>query len=792
MAKEIIPVLTLRGLVVFPGNVVTFDVGRGKSLKALDMAMQQDGRIFLTAQKAPEMEEPAMEDLYKVGTICTIKHRLRLTPDKTRVIVEGVVRGELWELTRFSDYLEGCVKLLDDSNREYTQEHNELFRRLMDTLDAYVRKNKRMTADMKSIAEKFARNLNGLVNEVANALPVDFKIKQDILSTVRVEDRAEKVIQCIVHELEIMNLEQEIQQKVQSNMGKMQKDAYLREQIKVIREELGDDSESEAQEYQEKAEALKDLPQVYEKACKEIKRLSRMPFGYPEANVISNYLDVILNFPWKVESDESIDLELAAQILDEEHYGLEKVKERILEYLAVRKMTGGAKGPLLCLVGPPGVGKTSIARSIAKALNKKYERMSLGGVRDEAELRGHRKTYVGAMPGRIVSAISQAGTKNPLILLDEVDKMGSDYRGDPTAALLEILDPEQNCNFRDHFMELPVDLSSVLFLCTANGLDGIPGPLRDRMEIIEVSSYTEEEKLQIALRHLFPKQLAIHGLSPKKVTVKEEAMTQIIRCYTAEAGVRGLEREIAKLCRRIAKLFAEGKRKSYTVNLTSVEKLLGAPKRLPEQGREESEVGVCTGLAWTSIGGVTLNIEVNVMPGTGKLELTGHLGDVMKESAMAAMSFIRSRVPELGLEPDFHSKHDIHIHIPEGATPKDGPSAGITLATALVSALTGLPCDKGVAMTGEITLRGRVLPIGGLKEKALAAYRTGIRTIVIPEDNRKDLEEIPAEIRKQIRFVPAKNMDLVLQTALIGFKQAFFCGTMNNNTAKGACVYEHI
>lgn len=792
MAKEIIPVLTLRGLVIFPGNVVTFDVGRGKSLKALEKAMQQSGRIFLTAQKAPEMEDPAMDDLYKVGTICNVKHRLRLTPDKTRVIVEGVVRGELWELTRFSDYLEGCVKILDD-RIEATPEHRQLFRQLMDTLDAYVRKNKRMTADMKSIAEKFANNLDGLVNEVANALPVDFKIKQEVLSAVRVEDRAELVIQCIVHELEIMKLEQDIQQKVQSNMGKMQKDAYLREQIKVIREELGEgDNDSEVQEYQKKADELKDLPKVYEKACKEIKRLSKMPFGYPEANVISNYLDVILNFPWKVESEENIDLEYAAQVLDEDHYGLEKVKERILEYLAVRKITGGAKGPLLCLVGPPGVGKTSIARSIAKALNKKYERMSLGGVRDEAELRGHRKTYVGAMPGRIVSSIQQAGTKNPLILLDEVDKMGSDYRGDPTAALLEILDPEQNCNFRDHFMELPVDLSEVLFLCTANSLDGIPGPLRDRMEIIEVSSYTQEEKLQIALRHLLPKQLEIHGLSPKKVTVKEDAMTQVIRCYTAEAGVRGLEREIAKMCRRIAKLFAEGKRKSYTVNLAGVERLLGTPKRLPEQGREENEVGVCTGLAWTSIGGVTLNIEVNVMPGTGKLELTGHLGDVMKESAMAAMSFIRSRVQEFGLEADFYSKNDIHIHIPEGATPKDGPSAGITLATALVSALTGLPCDKNVAMTGEITLRGRVLPIGGLKEKTLAAYRAGIRTIIIPEDNRKDLDEIPAEIRSQIRFVSAKNMDLVLQTALLGFKQAFFCGTMNSNTAKGACVYEHI
>ena len=792
MAREIIPVLTLRGLVVFPGNVVTFDVGRGKSLKALEIAMEQGGRIFLTVQKAPEMEDPAMEDLYKVGTICTIKHRLRLAPDKTRVIVEGKVRGELWELTRFSDYLEGCVNLLDDSTSVFAYEQNELFRRLLDTLDAYARKNKRVTADIKGISEKFAGNLPGLVNEIANALPVDFKIKQDILGTDPVEERAEKVIQCIVHELEIMNLEQEIQQKVQSNMGKMQKDAYLREQMKVIREELGDDSESEAQEYQEKAETLKEFPQVYEKACKEIKRLSRMPFGYPEANVISNYLDVILNFPWKVESAETIDLELAAQILDEDHYGLEKVKERILEYLAVRKITGGAKGPLLCLVGPPGVGKTSIARSIAKALNKKYERMSLGGVRDEAELRGHRKTYVGAMPGRIVNAIAQAGTKNPLILLDEVDKMGSDYRGDPTAALLEILDPEQNCNFRDHFMELPVDLSSVLFLCTANGLEGIPGPLRDRMEIIEVSSYTQEEKLQIALRHLFPKQLSVHGLSSKKVTIREDAMQQVIACYTAEAGVRGLEREIAKMCRRIARLFAEGKRKSYTVTLANVEKLLGTPKRLPEQGREEHEVGVCTGLAWTSIGGVTLNIEVNVMPGTGKLELTGHLGDVMKESAVAAMSFIRSRVHQLGLEPDFHSKNDIHIHIPEGATPKDGPSAGITLATALVSALTGLPCDKNVAMTGEITLRGRVLPIGGLKEKSLAAYRAGIRTIVIPEDNKKDLEEIPAEIRSQIRFVPAKNMDLVLQTALIGFKQTFFCGIMHNNTAKGACVYEHI
>lgn len=791
MKKDIYPILTLRGLVVLPGNVMTFDVGRERSKNAIEEAMKREEKIFLIAQKNPETENPTFDDLYSVGTICAIRQIMRFSDERIRVIVEGLERAELIEITNFLGYIEGYAGTGEEQDVK-RDIHAVLFKRIMDGLDTYIRLNKRVSADLKGYAEKYKEDLNGLIYETAYAIPFDYKVKQDILNKNSVERRGECLIDALFHEIDIINLEREIQEKVQSNIGKMQKDNYLREQMKVIRAELGEGSvENDADEYRKKAESLKFNEELYNKITKEINRLAKMPTGFAEANVIATYLDTVFELPWNIKSEENIDIGYAEEILNEDHYGLEKVKERILEYLAVRKMTGNLKGPVLCLVGPPGVGKTSIARSIARALNKKYVRMSLGGVKDESEIRGHRKTYVGAMPGRIISSIKQAGTMNPLILLDEIDKMSSDFRGDPSSAMLEVLDTEQNFSFRDHYLEFPFDLSEVLFICTANNPEGIPGPLKDRMEIIEVPSYTEEEKLQIAIRHLFPKQLKAHGLNSKNVKIEEAAVTEIIRCYTAEAGVRGLEREIAKICRKIARLFAEGKRKNYTVKLSGIEKLLGTRKRLPDKAMEKDEIGVSTGLAWTSIGGVTLNIEVNVMPGTGKLELTGHLGDVMKESAMAAMSFIRSRMEALRLDKDFYSKYDIHIHIPEGATPKDGPSAGITLATAMVSALTQIPCKKNVAMTGEITLRGRVLPIGGLKEKALAAYRTGVKTIIIPFDNIKDLEDIPENIRKDIKFVPVKNMDEVLETALSGFKQEFYCGIMNNNTPKGAYTYEH-
>jgi len=790
MANKLYPLLTLRGLVVLPGNGMTFDVGRPKSIKAIEAASEFGNNIFLITQKDPDADEPDTEALYKIGTVCTIKQIMRFAEDRIRVVVEGVSRGELLELIDKIDYNEGYVKI--ERTKPVKENEEGLIKQVLNILDEYVRINRRITADIKGLAEKYRGDLSNLVYEITNILPVDFRDKQEVLEKSITEDRTKVLVNCMLHEIDILNLENEIHEKVQSNIGRMQKESYLREQIKVIKAELGDDSDNDIEEYIKKAEVLENIPEVHEKAMKEINRLSKMPFGFAEATVIANYLETLFSIPWEEKSEENIDLEYAENVLNEEHYGLEMVKERIIEYLSVRKITDKLRSPVICLVGPPGVGKTSIAKSIAKSIGKKYVRMSLGGIKDEAEIRGHRKTYIGAMPGRVINAIKQAGTNNPLILLDEIDKMGSDFKGDPTAAMLEVLDIEQNYSFRDHFLELPFDLSEVLFVCTANNIEGIPGPLRDRMEIIEVSSYTEEEKLQIAMRHLLPKQLMAHGLSAKTVKVDEEAMTEIIKCYTAESGVRNLEREIAKMCRRIARLFAEGKQKSFKVSASRIEKLLGTKKRIAESGREEDEVGVCTGLAWTSIGGVTLNIEVNVMPGSGKLELTGHLGDVMKESALAAMSFIRSRMDELNLDKDFYSKYDIHIHIPEGATPKDGPSAGITLASAMVSALTGMPCRKDVAMTGEITLRGRVLPIGGVKEKSLAAYRLGIKNIIIPWDNIKDLDDIPESIKKDINFIPVKNMDEVLGTALTGFKREYCYGIMNTNTPRGTYLYEHI
>ena len=794
MAKELFTILTLRGLVVFPKISMTFDVGREKSIKAIESALKKKGIIFLVAQKNAETEDPMEDDIYEVGTVCEIKHVMRFSEDRIRVVVDGLYRAKIDQIKSYSPHMKGYISINNNDDGIESNTHDVMFKKLLDALEAYIRLNRKVSVDFKTLAERYSGNIGALVYEAANVLPIDFLLKQRIMNGETDMIRAMELLECIYHELDILNIEKEIQEKVQSNIGKMQKESYLREQLKVIRSELGEgDSEDDLEEYKNKLEQLKDNKIVYEKAAKELKRLARMSFGMPEAAVITNYLDMVFALPWQEKmKEEDIDLNYAYKVLNDEHYGLEQVKERILEYLAVRKITGTLKGPTLCLVGPPGVGKTSIARSIATALGKKYVRMSLGGIKDEAEIRGHRKTYIGAMPGRIIASIKQAGTKNALILLDEIDKMASDHRGDPTAAMLEVLDAEQNYLFRDHFIEIPFDLSQVLFICTANNLDAIPGPLRDRMEIIEVTSYTEEEKLNIAQKHLLPKQLKENGLTAKKIKFEDNAMTEVIRCYTAEAGVRGLEREIAKICRRVAKMIAEGTCKSYRVKPEKIECLLGTRKRLPKKNRIEDEVGVCTGLAWTSIGGVILSIEVNVMPGTGKLELTGHLGNVMKESALAAMSFIRSRVKQLKLDEDCYSKYDIHIHIPEGATPKDGPSAGITLATAMVSALTGMPCRKNVAMTGEITLRGRVLPIGGLKEKALAAYRVGIKTIIIPEDNIKDLDEIPNEIKKEIVFVPVKNMDEVFETTLLGYKNESFCDMLNTNSSREGYKYDSI
>jgi len=773
MNKCILPVLTLRGLVVFPRNLVTFDVGREKSIKSIERALEYDTDIFLVTQLNADIDDPKIDDLYKVGTVCKVKQIMRFSEERIRVMVEGRYRAELCDIIQYSPYIEGIINDLSDYKDLSESSIDEaLVRNLVGRFEEYSRLNPKTLIDAHAIVARFGNDPETLTFEIANSMTIHYTLKQELLEINDTVTRAEKLLGNIIREIEILNLEREINMKVQQQIGKLQKNAYLREQLKVIKAELGekDSLEDDVENFKKRAEAANLPEEVYNKVMKEISRLSKMMSSSAEVPVLTNYINLLLDLPWNVRTEEKIDLEEAERILNEDHYGLEKVKERILEYLAVKKLNNSLKGPILCLVGPPGVGKTSIARSVARALNRKYVRLSLGGIRDEAEIRGHRKTYVGAMPGRIINSIKQAGTKNPLILLDEIDKMGNDFRGDPAAAMLEVLDPEQNNNFRDHYLEIPFDLSEVLFITTANTTDTIARPLLDRMEIIEVSSYTEEEKVQIAFRHLLPKQLKAHGLEPEKVKVEEAAMRDIISCYTAEAGVRNLERELARLSRKIARLLAARKRKNYIVTQNNLEKLLGIKKRLPEKLRDKDEIGVATGLAWTSIGGATLEIEANIMPGTGKIELTGSLGSVMKESALAAISYIRSRVERLGIDKDFYSKKDIHIHIPEGATPKDGPSAGITLAAALISALTGCPCRKSVAMTGEITLRGRVLPVGGIKEKVLAAHRAGIKTVIIPEDNRKDLEEIPVHVRRGLRFVAVSDMDQVLMTALRDFK----------------------
>lgn len=768
--KHILPLLPLRGLVVFPYMILTFDVGREKSIKALNEAMINNQLIFLTAQKDAKDDVPEVEDIYKVGTISRVKQLLRLPGDTIRVLVEGVCRAEVKDYLQTEPFFvaEVIEKKITAKKKKSGIEEEALKRKLMGTFSEYAALCGKISDDTIS-ALNGIEDISQLTDIVASNLYLRVEQKQDILNEFNPERRMEKLLALLMKEIEILEVEKNISIRVRNQIDKMQREYYLREQIKAIQNELGDKdgTPAEVDEYRKKLEASDFPEEVEKKVNKELNRLLRMQPGSAEASVIRTYLDWIFDLPWNKKTDEVINLKKARDILEEDHYGLEKVKERIIEYLAVLKLTNNLKGPILCLVGPPGVGKTSIAKSIARALNRNYVRMSLGGVRDEAEIRGHRRTYVGAMPGRIIHSLKQAGSNNPLILLDEIDKMSSDFRGDPASALLEVLDSEQNFSFRDHYLELPFDLSNVLFLTTANNLDTVPRPLLDRMEVIQISGYTMEEKVQIARRYLLGKQMKAHGLTKKNLRVTEDAIRSIISHYTREAGVRNLERELAKICRKAASTIVSGEKKSMTVNAANIDKYLGKKKYHYDMANEKDEVGLATGLAWTPAGGDTLAIEVVLMEGKGKLELTGQLGDVMKESAKAAISFIRSIAGQLNIDKNFYNKLDIHIHVPEGATPKDGPSAGITLAVAIISALTGRAVKKNVAMTGEITLRGRVLPVGGIKEKVLAAHRAGINTVIVPAENSKDIDEVPENIRSQIKFVLVKDMDAVIRCALV-------------------------
>lgn len=771
--KHTLPLLPLRGLTVFPYMILTFDVGRDKSIKALNEAMIGNQLIFLVAQKDAKVDEPGKDDIYTVGTISRVKQLLRLPGDTLRVLVEGISRAEVKSFQQTEPFFiaEVVEKITREENSREV-ENEALKRKMLRTFDEYARLNGKISPDTVS-SLNVIDDIGQLSDIIASNLQLKIEQKQNILGEFHPSKRVEKLLSALIKEIEILEVEKNISIRVRKQIDKMQREYYLREQIKAIQNELGDKDgiAGEVDEYRKKLEAAKLPEEVEKKVNKELDRLMKMQSGSAEGSVIRTYLDWIFDLPWNKKTDEMIDLKKAEEILDEDHYGLSKVKERIIEYLAVLKLTKNLKGPILCLVGPPGVGKTSIARSIARALNRKYVRMSLGGVRDEAEIRGHRRTYVGAMPGRIIHSLKQAGSSNPLILLDEIDKMSSDFRGDPASAMLEVLDSEQNFSFRDHYLELPFDLSDVLFITTANSLDTVPKPLLDRMEVLTISGYTQEEKVQIAKRHLLKKQLKAHGLLAKNLRVTEDAIRSIINYYTREAGVRNLEREIANVCRKATRTLVSSDKKALTVSPNNIEKYLGTKRFRFDMANEKDEVGVATGLAWTPVGGDTLEIEVTLMEGSGKLELTGQLGDVMKESAKAAISFIRSRTEQLNIDRDFHNKLDIHIHVPEGAIPKDGPSAGITLATAMISALTGRAVRGNVAMTGEITLRGRVLPIGGLKEKVLAAHRAGIDTVIIPVENKKDIDEIPDNVKSKMKFVLAEQMDTVLETALVAEKK---------------------
>ena len=765
-----LPLLPLRGLTAFPDMLIHFDVGRAMSIKALEAAMKDGQWIFLTAQKDLKTDRPTADDLYEVGTICITKQILRLPGDNIRVLVEGKDRARALHYQKSEDGGE-CLKaqvevLYDILPLGGERREQALVRTVQNRFEEYAALAPRLSSDV-ALTVAAGGNAGYLADYIAQNIPIDFSIKQEVLEELNVNRRLTFLIRLLTEETEILRIEGDIQEQIKAAIDKNQKDYYLREQIKVIQSELGEqDVSAEAEEYREKIEKLSLPEESASKLRKETERLAKMSGSSAEAGVIRTYLDTVLELPWKTSTRPRHDLERAQKILDRDHYGLEKVKERILEFMAVKTLAPDLKGQVLCLVGPPGVGKTSIARSIAEAMNRKYTRMSLGGVRDEADIRGHRKTYIGAMPGRIIAALRQAGSRNPLILLDEIDKMGNDFRGDPASAMLEVLDTEQNNAFRDHYIEIPFDLSDVLFVTTANDLSTVPRPLLDRMEVIELSSYTAEEKLHIAHDHLLPKQIKKHGLKGTQLIVPEETLSAVISGYTREAGVRRLEQVIAKLCRKAAKKIADGSAKRVTIHPADLEAYLGAPKFKEDNVSKEDEVGIVNGLAWTSVGGEMLQVEVAAVPGTGKIEITGNLGKVMEESAKAAVTFVRSRAEMLRIDPNFYKNTDIHIHFPEAAIPKDGPSAGITMATAIISALTGAPVRHEVAMTGEVTLRGRVMPIGGLREKTMAAYRAGIRTIIIPKDNQVDLEEVEQVVKDHVQFVIAAHMDTVMETAI--------------------------
>ena len=759
------PVLALRGLMVFPHMVLHFDVGRAKSVAALEQAMLENQQIFLVAQLDAEVEDPGVEELCRVGTIASIKQVMNLPGDNLRVLVEGESRGVLQSITKEEPYLQGSVKLADTPVPENDTELEALVRATQDFFETYAKASQRVSQEtVNSVRDVDAPDQ--IADIIAANILTRVEDRQRILEELDVKRRLETLCGILARETELAGVEKQVQARIKKQIEKNQKDYYLREQMKAIQTELGDGEAVETDDLRDRMEKTPLNDEARQKCEKELERLARMAPGTPEVNVSRTYIEWILDLPWGKTTADNLDLKRARRVLAQDHYGLEKVKERIVEYLAVLRMKQDMKGPILCFVGPPGVGKTSIVRAIAKAVGRKFVQMSLGGVRDEAEIRGHRRTYIGAIPGRIIAGIKQAGTMNPVFLFDEIDKMSSDFRGDPASALLEVLDAEQNSAFRDHYMELPFDLSRVMFITTANSVDTIPGPLLDRMEIIEVPSYTEEEKLQIAKRHLLPKQIEAHGLQPKSVKLSDRVMRELIEGYTREAGVRTLERTIAKVVRKAAVTMLDTDVTEVTVTSARLKEYLGAARYLCEMPEKEPRIGVVNGLAYTTVGGETLEVECALMPGKGSLQLTGQLGDVMKESAEAAFTWVRSHSRSLGLKDDFYKDKDIHIHVPEGAVPKDGPSAGVTMATALTSALTGVPVRQDVAMTGEITLRGRVLPIGGLKEKTLAAYRAGIRTLVIPKENVKDLEDIPPHVLSQFRVVEAETIDDVLKTAL--------------------------
>lgn len=763
------PAVALRGMVILPGMVAHFDVSRAKSIKAVEEAMMDEQKIFLVAQKDVEQENPDIEDLFKIGIIAEVKQVIKLQNNIVRILVEGKERAELSAFLENPDYLLAEIIRFDEEVDDGLPEEAKeaMLRSIQETFGKYVVVNPKMGKELQRQLSEIT-DLEKLMNQLANSLPVHFEEKQKILDAVSMTERYEVLMALLLKEIEIIAIKNDFQAKVKAQVDKNQKEYLLREQMKVIREELGEDNtESDADHFMDALGKIKADKEVKEKIKKEIDRFKNISSSSSESAVARGYIETLLELPWNKTSRDNKDLKNAEQILNADHYGLEKVKERMLEFLAVRNLTSKGESPIICLVGPPGTGKTSIARSVAKALDKKYVRISLGGVRDEAEIRGHRRTYVGAMPGRIVNGLRSAGVKNPLMLLDEIDKMSSDYKGDTASALLEVLDAEQNKKFRDHYVEIPIDLSEVLFIATANSVQDIPRPLLDRMELIEVTSYTENEKLHIAKEHLLAKQMERNGIKPEQLSITDKAMAKIISGYTREAGVRNLERKLGEICRKAARPLYEGEKEKIKVTEQNLEKFLGKEKYSFDKKNDTDEVGIVRGLAWTSVGGDTLEIEVNIMPGKGEFQLTGQLGDVMKESAQAGISYIRSVSEEYHIPKKFFQENDIHIHIPEGAVPKDGPSAGITMATAMLSAITKTPIRADVAMTGEITLRGRVLPIGGLKEKTLAAKNAGIKTICVPKKNEKDIDEISPEIKKGLEIVFVEQMKDVLDVAFV-------------------------